>query len=207
MRLICFLTIILPFTGYLVLLIFRIIKIIPYVFGSIFQGKSLDYKKFDSEVLKNQFTRTSLVFKGFLFRAKFNKTSKAATIVQPKLINANPHSLNHLRKQIIKLEDPEFAKYFNVYSDDQLAARYILSPSLMEKLVTLRKQNNRNIYISFVDNMIYIAIEHAIEDDELEPNLFKSVLRFSPLKNYFETLNFVLTIVNELKLDRHIWQD
>ncbi|BCL36705.1 DUF3137 domain-containing protein [Nostoc sp. MS1] len=207
LRLICFLTIILPFTVYIVLLIFRIIKIIPYLFGSILQGKSLDYKKFESEVLKNQLTRTSLVFKGFLFRAKFNKTSQAAIIVQPKLINANPHSLNHLKRQIVKLEDPEFAKYFNVYSDDQLEARYILSPSLMEKLVTLRKQKNRNIYISFIDNMIYIAIEHAVEDDELEPNLFKSMLRFSPLKNYFETLNFVLTTVDELNLDKYIWQD
>ncbi|MEH1821142.1 MAG: DUF3137 domain-containing protein [Nostoc sp.] len=200
------LTIIPPFIFYVFFLIFRLLKIIPYIFGSILQGKNIDYKKFESEVLRNEFTRTNLVFKGLFFKAKFNKKLRTVTIIQPKVINANIHALNHAKKQVIKLEDPEFAKLFTVYGDDQIEARYVLSTSLMDKIVNFRKKTNRNIYISFVDDMIYIALEEAVENNLFEPNLFKSVLSFAPLREYFETLNLMLGIVEDLNLDRRIWQ-
>ncbi|MEH1811138.1 MAG: DUF3137 domain-containing protein [Nostoc sp.] len=37
-----------------------------------------------------------------------------------------------------------------------------------------------------------------------EPNLFKTVLSFAPLREYFETLNLMLGIVEDLNLDRRI---
>ncbi|MEH2286557.1 DUF3137 domain-containing protein [Nostoc sp.] len=60
--------------------------------------------------------------------------------------------------------------------------RYVLSTSLMDKIVNFCKKTNRNIYICFVNNMIYIAIEEAIENNIFDPNLYKSVLSFAPLK-------------------------
>ena len=36
------------------------------------------------------------------------------------------------KRQLIKLEDPEFEKLFAVYGDDQIEARYILTPALMQ---------------------------------------------------------------------------
>ncbi|AVH65563.1 DUF3137 domain-containing protein [Nostoc sp. 'Peltigera membranacea cyanobiont' N6] len=200
-----FCTLVLPFTFYLFFLVFRLIKIIPYIFSGILQGKNIDYKKFEAEVFRNQFTRASVVFKGFFFKAKFNKNLRTVTIVQPKFINANINTINLGKKQIIKLEDPEFAKFFTVYGDDQIEARYVLSTNLMDKIVNFRKKTNRNIYISFVDDMIYIAIEEAVENNLFEPNLYKSVLSFAPLREYFETLNLMLGIVEDLNLDRHIW--
>ncbi|MBN4000636.1 DUF3137 domain-containing protein [Nostoc sp. LPT] len=174
---------------------------IPYIINHILRVRKIGYKKFESEVIKNQFTRTSLIFKGLCFKAKFNKNLRTVTIVQPKVINANIHALNHAKKQVIKLEDPEFAKFFTVYGDDQIEARYVLSTSL---IVNFRKKTNRNIYISFVDDMIYIAIEEAVENNIFYPNLYKSVLSFAPLREYFETLNLMLGIVEDLNLDKRI---
>ncbi|WP_257236274.1 DUF3137 domain-containing protein, partial [Nostoc sp. 'Peltigera malacea cyanobiont' DB3992] len=182
------LTIIPPFISYVFFLAIRLIKIIPYIFGSIFQGKNIEYKKFEAEVFRNQITRASVVFKGLFFKAKFNKNMRTVTIVQPKFLNANINTINLAKKQVIKLEDPEFAKFFTVYGDDQIEARYVLSTNLMDKIVNFRKKTNRNIYISFVDDMIYIAIEEAIENNIFDPNLYKSVLSFAPLREYFETL-------------------
>jgi tetratricopeptide (TPR) repeat protein len=198
------LTIIPPFIFYVFFLVFRLLKIIPYIFGSILQGKNIDYKKFEAEVFRNKFTRASVVFKGLFFKAKFNKNLRTVTIVQPKFLNANINTINHAKKQLIKLEDPEFAKLFTVYGDDQIEARYVLSTNLMDKIVNFRKKTNRNIYISFVDDMIYIAIEEAVENNIFEPNLYKSVLSFAPLREYFETLNLMLGIVEDLNLDRRI---
>ncbi|WP_375505732.1 DUF3137 domain-containing protein [uncultured Nostoc sp.] len=166
--------------------------------------EKIDYKIFKSEILKNQVTRTSLIFKGLFFKAKFNKNLRTVTIVQPKVINVNIHAINHAKKQVIKLEDPEFAKFFTVYGDDQIEARYVLSTSLMDKIVSFRKKTNRNIYISFVEDMIYIAIEEAVENNIFDPNLYKSVLNFAPLREYFEILNLMLGIVEDLNLDRRI---
>ncbi|WP_375477692.1 DUF3137 domain-containing protein [uncultured Nostoc sp.] len=202
LRVISLFILILPFT--FSALTFRFAKIIPYIINHILRGRKIEYKKFESEVLKNQFTRTSTIFKGLFFKAKFSKNLQTVTIVQPKVINANIHALNHAKKQLIKLEDPEFAKFFTVYGDDQIEARYVLSTSLMDKIVNFRKKTNRNIYISFVDDMIYIAIEEAVENNIFDPNLYKSVLSFAPLREYFETLNLMLEIVEDLNLDKRI---
>ncbi|MEH2200168.1 DUF3137 domain-containing protein [Nostoc sp.] len=198
------LTIIPPFISYTFFLFLRLLKIIPYILSSILQGKNIEYKKFEAEVFKNNFTRASVVFKGLFFKAKFQTNLRTVTIVQPKFINANINTINIAKKQEIKLEDPEFAKFFIVYGDDQIEARHVLSTSLMEKIVNFRKKTNRNVYISFVDDMIYIAIEEAVENNILEPNLYKSVLSFAPLREYFETLNLMLGIVEDLNLDRCI---
>ncbi|MDZ7964486.1 MAG: DUF3137 domain-containing protein [Nostoc sp. DedSLP03] len=203
-RIFYFFTFFLPFTFYICFLIFRLIKLVPYIFNNILRGKAVEYKKIEAEIFRNEVTRTSLIFKGLFFKAKFNKNLRTVTIVQPKAINANIHALNHAKKQVIKLEDPEFAKLFTVYGDDQIEARYVLSTNLMDKIVTFRKKTNRNIYISFVDDMIYIAIEEAVENNIIDPNLYKSVLSFAPLREYFETLNLMLGIVEDLNLDRHI---
>ncbi|MEH1906155.1 MAG: DUF3137 domain-containing protein [Nostoc sp.] len=100
----------------------------------------------------------------------------------------------------------EFAELFTLYGDDQVEARYVFSTNLIDKIVNFRKKINRNIYISFVDDMIYIAIEEAVENNIFEPNLFKSMLSFAPLREYFETLNLMLGIIEDLNLDRRIWK-
>ncbi|WP_369010521.1 DUF3137 domain-containing protein [Nostoc favosum] len=47
-----------------------------------------------------------------------------------------------------------------------IEARYVLSTSLMDKIVSFCKKTNRNIYIFFVEDMIYIAIEEAVENNK-----------------------------------------
>ncbi|BAY09016.1 DUF3137 domain-containing protein [Calothrix sp. NIES-2098] len=205
LRILYFFTFLLPFTFYIGFLLFRFFKLSPYLFNNILQGKNIDYKKFESEILRNEVTRTNVVFKGIFFKAKFNKNVKTATIVQPKSISLNIHALNHGTKQLIKLEDPEFARLFTVYADDQVEARYVLSTSLMEKIIKFRQKTNRNIYLSFVDDMIYIAIEQLVDNEIFEPNLYKSTLRFAPLQEYFENMNLVLGIVEDLNLHTRIW--
>ncbi|MEH2338321.1 DUF3137 domain-containing protein [Nostoc sp.] len=66
------------------------------------------------------------------------------------------------------------------------------------------KSSARNIYISFVDDIIYIAIEETVENNLFDPNLYKSMLSFAPLREYFESLNLMLGIVEDLNLDRRI---
>ena len=69
--------------------------------------------------------------------------------------------------------------------------------------VKFRKKAGRKLYVSFIENKIYIAIEY--EEDLFEPKLFQSMLNFSPIREYFENLQLMISIVQDLNLNRRIW--
>ncbi|MEA5552171.1 DUF3137 domain-containing protein [Anabaena cylindrica UHCC 0172] len=191
----------LPF--YVIVLIIQTLKGTPYVFSKMIRGKKIDYQSFKEEVLNNEVTR-KLIFKGLFFQANFPKTLKSKTIVVPNLVNININALPKTTRQLVKLEDPKFNQYFTVYANDQVEARYVLSTTLMEKLVKFRQKAHRNIYVSFIDNMIYIGIDYA--EDIFEPRLFTPMLNFTPMREYFENIQLMLGIVENLNLNRRIWE-
>jgi Protein of unknown function (DUF3137) len=179
-----------------------------FVARKLVTGQRLLFSDF-TDLVFNNVSYTTL-FKGMFFAADFNKTFQHRTVVVPDLaerflggLGTQLQSLNKQRGQLIKLEDPEFERLFAVYGDDQIEARYILSTSLMERLVKFRKKSGRDISVSFVNNTIYVAI--AYDEDLFEPKLFNSMLDFQPIQEYFENLQLVIGIVQDLNLNRRIW--
>lgn len=172
----------------------------------IFSDIKTEYKTKDSKGRTHWHT----IFKGLFFMADFNKNFKGITLVYPdfaqKFFGDFGQFLQEFNKKyllsLVKMDHPEFEKEFVVYSNDQIEARYILTPNLMEKLVAFRKKVNQPIYLSFVNNHIFIAI---YGQDHFEPTIFKSLLDFDVAKNYIETIKFSLGLVEELNLNRKIW--
>ncbi len=150
------------------------------------------------------------IFKGLFFIGDFNKHFTSRTVVLPdtaeKLfghLGQKLQSLNIFRDQLIKLEDPEFEKHFAVYGDDQIQARYILSTSLMERIVEFRKKTGRKIYLSFVGSMVFVAVSY--KKRLFEPRIFQTLLDFNPIREYFEDLQLAIGIVDDLNLNTRIW--
>ena len=88
-------------------------------------------------------TRTTwvTVFKGQCLVVKFHKQFQGVTKVY-----RDAGALNFFKKlgqmgkgQRVKLEDPVFEKAFEVYSTDQIEARFILTPDFMERLIGLER--------------------------------------------------------------------
>jgi len=73
----------------------------------------------------------------------------------------------------------------------------------MEKIVEFRHKINKNISLSFINSKIYIAIPYT--KSLFEPILSRSLLDFSYIKEYFEILNTMIGIVEELKLNEKLW--
>jgi hypothetical protein len=73
----------------------------------------------------------------------------------------------------------------------------------MQCLVNFRRKAKRKIQISFVDSLIYVAI--AYDEDLFEPKLFTSMLDLRPLQEYFEIMQLMLGIVDDLNLNQRIW--
>jgi len=101
------------------------------------------------------------------------------------------------------MDNPEFEKEFVVYSTDQIEARYILTPALMQKLLNYKRKTKHPLYISFIEGKIYIAIEH--NKDMFETSIFHSLLEYKIAKEYIETLHLAVGIVEELKLNQKLW--
>ncbi|MGB3113897.1 MAG: DUF3137 domain-containing protein [Candidatus Omnitrophota bacterium] len=151
-----------------------------------------------------------IIFKGLFFAADFNKHFKGRTIVLPdtaeKLlghVGTFFQSMNKLRGDWIKLEDPEFEKLFVVYGNDQIEARYILSTSLLKRIVDFQKKTGKKIYLSFVGSKVFVAIPYR--KDLFEPRVFQTILDFKPVQGYFEDLQLAAGIVDDLNLNTRIW--
>jgi hypothetical protein len=110
---------------------------------------------------------------------------------------------NISRDPLIKLEDPEFERCFVAYGNDQVQARYILSTSLMERIVAFRKKADRPIYLSFVDSKVFVAVSYT--RNLFEPKLLGTIMDFDRLCQYSEDLSLAVGIVDDLNLNTRIW--
>jgi hypothetical protein len=174
--------------------------------GVEFSELYTSYETRDSKGRKSE----HVVFKGLFFLADFNKHFKGATVVLPDRaerlfghVGTFFQSMNKLRGDLIKLEDPEFEKLFVVYGNDQIEARYILSTSLMKRIVDFQKKTGRNIYLSFVGSKVFVAIPY--QKDLFEPRVFQTIKDFKPVQGYFEDLQLAIGIVEDLNLNTRIW--
>ncbi len=156
-------------------------------------------------------TEYTSVFHGFFFVAGFNKKFKGETY----LVHGD---LEHIAQtfrgpsrpgkpvgsgSFVKLENPEFSKIYAVKATDQVEARYILTPTLMEGLVRIYKSIEMPIHISFVDNKVYFAIRFT--EDLFEPKLMKSVLNKKEIQKIQNLLKLNRLLVDELQLNNKLW--
>jgi len=156
-------------------------------------------------------THWHTIFKGLFFIATFNKKFKGETYVLPdvaqkmfgNLLGNLFQSWNKGRGELIKMEDPDFEKVFVVYGNDQIEARYILSTSLMKRILDYKNKTNKQIFLSFLQNQIFVAISYT--KNLFEPRLFKTLLDFNMIREYYEDLLTAVSIVDELNLNTRIW--
>jgi len=155
--------------------------------------------------------RYETIFRGLFIVSEFNKNFKARTVVLPDMaqnsfgdIVGNWIQSNNInRSELVKMDNSEFEKEFVVYSTDQIEARYILTPSLMQKIVEFKKGSKHPICLSFVGGNIYIAIKS--NKDSFEPSVFRSLLKYKIAMQYINTLHLSIGIIEELKLNQKLW--
>lgn len=150
------------------------------------------------------------IFRGLFVKTDFNKHFNGETYVLPdtaeKLLGGFGRwlqELNFTRPDRVQLESPDFERQFAVYSTDQVEARYILTPSLMERIINLRGTVKNQIALSFLHNHLYLAI--TAHRKLLEPSLFATINNPSRVEKYYEDIRMIVSIVDELNLNLRIW--
>jgi hypothetical protein len=138
------------------------------------------------------------IFKGFLFIADFHKEFQGeTTVLRDSFFKIK------MGASRVKMESPDFEKVFDVFSTNQIEARYLITPSMMERMLKLDSNFKKGVTISFRNSTILVAIPDS--KNRFEADVWSSLSDMSILKSDFAVLQSLLEIVDELNLNTRIW--
>ena len=138
-------------------------------------------------------------FRGLLITLEVPKRFTGHTIVKRDhggLANWFGKTFAQRGMQQIALEDPRFENRYQVYSTDQIEARYLLSPSFMERLVhleelfTSHQMDRCNLQCAFKDGKLLFTIPAKRE-------WFSTGSIFRPA-NFIKEINLILQEMDQL---------
>lgn len=156
----------------------------------------------ETSVYKN---RDSLVFNGVFITSSFNKYFNSETfVIARKSSTFFQRILKQWNEDIqeVKLEDSIFEKKFQTLASNQTESRYILTPSMMSRLVEYSEKIGKDISVSFVKNRMYCSV--PIIKDLFEPSISKPIDLLFVSKSIEPVLLFT-DIVKDLDLNLRIW--
>ncbi len=170
-----------------------------------------EYKTTTTDSKGNSRTQWHTIFKGLFVIADFNKHFAGTTVVLPDVAERTFgrlgkffQKMNLTRKEkLVNLEDPDFEKAFVVYGSDQIEARYILSPAMMQRILEFSNRRKHTVCLSFTGSNVNLAVTTG--KDMFEPRLFRSLLDFKRVQEYLDDLQFAIAVVDELDLNTRIW--
>ena len=159
------------------------------------------------------------IFHG-LFLISDYKNIQFKTVLQSEflgsLISEFDMSILNLREEIklkkIKVQNFKFNKHFSVYSEDDIEARKILSPVILENLGNFAEENNMTIKISFINNQVFIAlgIGQIFEPDLRDVLPLRKInldLIEKDAERIYNEISLVSDIIKDLRLNSHIQSD
>lgn len=141
--------------------------------------------------------RIVTIFDGLLVKVPCLKKYKGTTYIK-----RNGICLDFSGNKV-NLEDPEFEKYYDVYSSDQIEARYLITTAFMNRMVELAKKGiGQNITLSFEHGNVNIAV--ASSKDWFELPIMKSANDIMVYRAIILEIITILSIIDSLKLDVNI---
>jgi hypothetical protein len=170
-----------------------------------------EYKTVSTDSKGNRQEHWHTIFKGMLFVSDFHKNFHGETMIDVDTMERYLGKLGRKFQQwnpsrpgnLVKLENPEFEKKFAVYSTDEQECRYILTPSMMERLLDMTKRINFKVAISFRNNQVYIAVFNNM--DLFEPSVFGSLLKEEDYQIIINMMKLMTGIIEDLNLNTRIW--
>ncbi len=99
----------------------------------------------------------------------------------------------------VALEKIDFAKKWTVLTDNQVEARYILSPVFMEQMEEIKNLfHGKYIDFSFFDNKLFIAI-HTTKNLFETTSLFSKALNYHKVREVVTQLHSIFSIIDILE--------
>ena len=147
-------------------------------------------------------TRRIDVFSGLFVLYSMNKRFSGRTVVCSQFnAPANWGVGGRGSLERVHLEDPIFEHKFEVFADDQIESRYLLTPAFMERLTAVADDfSHETIQAAFYDKQLLLMI--PLVNDRFEPpGIHVSLTEDSGVQRLARELSDVLSVVDALKLD------
>ena len=148
-------------------------KYVSYSSCNFATGKVKDYDFIFSEAVVRNTTSTSVknetvvIYKGIFGITDAKSESNVDMVIAPDVKNKFLNNLSEdmkkvigANKNVVRLENMEFERHFEVYSNDQVEARKIITLKFMENLLELKKRLNKNVTVIYKENRIYFFVEN-----------------------------------------------
>ena len=99
------------------------------------------------------------------------------------------------------LEDPEFNKKYDVFTQDQIEGRYLVTTSFMEKFKNLHTAfGTKMAKCAFFDNKVMFALSTEKNLFELSEGIFCSLKNPKQTKVFYEEISAIYDIIDYFKL-------
>jgi hypothetical protein len=152
---------------------------------------------------EKQPTDPKTVFKGIFILLDMNKTFSGNTIITKDggiIKNWLNDKFNGLEN--VQLEDRIFEKHFQVYSSDQVEARYILTTSFMERLIELANLlKGSSIQCSFYKkNRILLMIPCNLNRFEVSSIFYPATFK-DDIQTILSQMDLIFQIIDVLELN------
>lgn len=141
------------------------------------------------------------VFNGLLARFTFHKPFAARTILTSDGgVIGNFFGGIGKSSERVRLEDPRFEKLFEVFSDDQVEARYLLTPTFMERVSQLADTVGGQLQLAFDGDRLLMTINGG--GDRFEGGgMFKRADDPGQIAKIASEIGLVFEIIHVLKLN------
>lgn len=100
-----------------------------------------------------------VVFRGLFFHLDFPTRLAGTTIVQAAQGSARTLSSREGFRPV-EVEEPAFAKAFEVYATDEAEAHRLLTPSLQRRILSLAARTDKPIYLGFKGSRAYLGVHY-----------------------------------------------
>ncbi len=139
----------------------------------------------------------TITFKGLFFVAHVEKTFSGQTFVIPA-----GHGVETLMAgsgappSQVPTGNGDFDNVFTVFSTNPAEAKTLVSPEVQKHLVQFRSHRNNDVRFSFIGSKINVAVFH--EKDLFEPEIFKTLVDFSIIEEYYDDLYQAISVVESI---------
>ena len=103
-----------------------------------------------------------------------------------------------------KMEDIQFNKEFNVFTQNEHEAFYILTPRMMERIRSLNNNLSGRLLLSFTDNKLHIGLHNG--KDSFECSIFRKINEEEIIKEITREIKIITDCVDELNLDNDLFR-
>ena len=172
-------------------------------YDDMFSGnfKNVDFQIVESHYVVQSSKRTRTVFKGIIVKVDMNKNFTGNTVVRANNAYAKQDIPKGLKRTI--LEDVQFEKQYYVYTNDEVEARYLLTPAFMERLNNVKTAFNGKVLCAFYRNALYIGIEHS-KDAFALCDLNRPMDDAYQYYKLYDEISSIYKMIDHLKLDQKI---